>query len=70
MIKSSKWGMRLSKIQVLLTRKINVRFFRQDEIGGGNQQVGPIDLDALIEYFQNLDQPFSASVEGRIERLN
>jgi 5'-nucleotidase len=38
--------------------------------GGTNRQVGPIDLDALIEYIQNLDQPFSSAIEGRIERLN
>jgi 5'-nucleotidase len=39
-------------------------------LGGTNRQVGSIDLDALIEYIQNLDQPFNSAIEGRIERLN
>lgn len=38
--------------------------------GGRNQIGGPLDLDALIAYIQTLSQPFSASVEGRIVRLN
>ena len=37
---------------------------------GQNQIGGPIDLDALITYIQGLPQPFSASIEGRIVRLN
>ncbi|MCU0230375.1 MAG: bifunctional metallophosphatase/5'-nucleotidase [Acidobacteria bacterium] len=37
---------------------------------GKNQVGGPIDLDALIAYIQALEQPFSAAIEGRIERLN
>ena len=37
---------------------------------GKNQVGGPIDLDALIAYIQGLEQPFSATIEGRIERLN
>jgi 5'-nucleotidase len=37
---------------------------------GKNQVGGPIDLDALIVYIQALEQPFSAAIEGRIERLN
>jgi 5'-nucleotidase len=37
---------------------------------GKNQVGGPIDLDALIAYIQALGQPFSAAIEGRIERLN
>jgi 5'-nucleotidase len=37
---------------------------------GSNQVGGPIDLDALISYIQGLAQPFSAAIEGRIERAN
>ncbi|MBX3328409.1 MAG: bifunctional metallophosphatase/5'-nucleotidase [Nitrospira sp.] len=37
---------------------------------GKNQVGGSLDLDALIVYVQSLPQPFSASVEGRIVRLN
>lgn len=34
----------------------------------GNQRViGPVDLDALIEYLSNQPQPFSASIEQRIQ---
>lgn len=34
---------------------------------GVNRVVGPVDLDALINYVQSLPQPFSATVEGRIQ---
>jgi 5'-nucleotidase len=37
---------------------------------GTNLVGGPIDLDALIPYIQSLPQPFSATIEGRITRLN
>ncbi|MFN3681927.1 MAG: bifunctional metallophosphatase/5'-nucleotidase [Nitrospira sp.] len=37
---------------------------------GRTRMGGPLDLDALIAYIQALPQPFSASVEGRIVRLN
>ena len=37
---------------------------------GVNRQFGPIDLSALIEYIQNLDQPFTSTIEGRINRQN
>ena len=37
---------------------------------GKNQLGGPIDLDALIAYVQALPQPFTATIEGRIQRLN
>jgi 5'-nucleotidase len=37
---------------------------------GTHREVGPIDLDALIDYIQKLDQPFSSAIENRIERLN
>jgi 5'-nucleotidase len=39
-------------------------------LGGRNQIGGPLDLDALIAFIQTLSQPFSASIEGRIVRLN
>jgi 5'-nucleotidase len=32
--------------------------------------VGPLDLDALVEYVKQLPQPFSAAIEGRIQRAN
>ena len=37
---------------------------------GQNQVGGPIDLDALIAHIQSLPQPFSATIEGRIVRMN
>ncbi len=37
---------------------------------GTNRVVGPVDLDALVTYVQGLTQPFTYTVEGRIERLN
>ena len=37
---------------------------------GTNQVGGPIDLDALVDYVENLPQPFNATIEGRISRLN
>jgi 5'-nucleotidase len=37
---------------------------------GSDQVIGPIDLDALIEYIQGLEQPFSASIEGRIVEVD
>jgi len=39
-------------------------------LDGLNRQVGPIDLDGLIEYIEYLGQPFSSAIEGRIEKLN
>lgn len=36
---------------------------------GTDREVGPVDLDALVEYVKQLPQPFSASIEGRIEKL-
>jgi 5'-nucleotidase len=36
---------------------------------GSDREVGPVDLDALVEYVKQLPQPFSASIEGRIEKL-
>ena len=37
---------------------------------GGNRVTGPVDLDALISFIEAQPQPFSAEVEGRIQRLN
>jgi 5'-nucleotidase len=37
---------------------------------GTNRVVGPVDLDALVAYIGKLPQPFTASIEGRIVRLN
>ncbi|GAD14982.1 5'-nucleotidase [Geobacillus kaustophilus GBlys] len=36
---------------------------------GTNREVGPVDLDALVSYIRGLEQPFSARIEGRINRL-
>jgi 5'-nucleotidase len=36
---------------------------------GTNRVVGPVDLDALVEYVESLPQPFSAAIEGRIRRV-
>ncbi|PTX51477.1 5'-nucleotidase [Melghirimyces profundicolus] len=33
-----------------------------------DQVVGPVDLDALVEYIGQLPQPFSAEIEGRIQQ--
>jgi len=37
---------------------------------GTNRVVGPVDLDALVDYVESLPQPFSATIEGRIQQLN
>ena len=37
---------------------------------GTNRIVGPVDLDALVEHVESLPQPFSAAIEGRIQRIN
>jgi len=37
---------------------------------GTNRAGGPLDLDALINHVRGHAQPFSAGVEGRIQRLN
>lgn len=38
-------------------------------LDGVNQQVGPIDLDALIRYIQSSGQPVNGRIDGRIERV-
>jgi 5'-nucleotidase len=37
---------------------------------GANQVKGPTDLKALTDYLESLPQPFSARIDGRIERVN
>ena len=37
---------------------------------GTNRVVGPVDLDALVGYIESLPQPFSARIEGRIQRID
>lgn len=37
---------------------------------GTNRVVGPVDLDALVNYIGSLAQPFTAQIEGRITRVN
>ena len=37
---------------------------------GTNRVVGPVDLDALVAYIEALPQPFTATLENRIVRLN
>ena len=37
---------------------------------GTQRVVGPVDLDALVNYIGGLTQPFDASIEGRIVRQN
>jgi 5'-nucleotidase len=37
---------------------------------GANRIVGPVDLDALVDYIKGLPQPFTGSVEGRIVRVD
>ena len=39
-------------------------------LGGANQEVGPIDLDALIAYIQSLQQPFTYPLKNRITKIN
>lgn len=39
-------------------------------VDGTNRVVGPVDLDALVTFIQNLTQPFTYAIEGRIKRLN
>lgn len=37
---------------------------------GTNRVVGPVDLDALVDYVTTLAQPFNSVIEGRILRQN
>jgi len=37
---------------------------------GTNKVVGAVDIDALVNYIGSLIQPFSASIEGRILKIN
>jgi 5'-nucleotidase len=37
---------------------------------GSNRVVGPVDLDALVDFVQALPQPFSYAIEDRLNRIN
>jgi 5'-nucleotidase len=37
---------------------------------GTNRVVGPVDLNALVDYIGSLTQPFTAQIEGRIQRAD
>jgi len=39
-------------------------------VEGSNRVIGPVDLDALVDYVESLPQPVSAAIEGRITRSN
>jgi 2',3'-cyclic-nucleotide 2'-phosphodiesterase (5'-nucleotidase family) len=39
-------------------------------VQGTSRVVGVVDLDALVTYVEGLAQPFTAAIEGRIQRLN
>jgi 5'-nucleotidase len=41
----------------------------QELLAGVPNDVGPTDVDALVAYVSQLDQPFVAQIEGRIRRL-
>jgi 5'-nucleotidase len=36
---------------------------------GKNQVIGPVDIDAFVDYVKKQPQPFSASIEGRIQKI-
>jgi 2',3'-cyclic-nucleotide 2'-phosphodiesterase (5'-nucleotidase family) len=35
-----------------------------------NQEVGPVDLDALVNYIKKANGPIQAKIEGRIQKIN
>lgn len=37
---------------------------------GVNRVVGPVDLDALVDFMDGLPQPFTYGVQGRIQKVN
>ncbi len=39
-------------------------------VNGVNRIVGLVDLDALVTHVKTLAQPFTANIEGRIQRIN
>jgi 5'-nucleotidase len=39
-------------------------------VQGTRRVVGPVDLDALVDYVESLSQPFSVAIEGRIVRID
>lgn len=36
---------------------------------GTKKEIGPLDIDALVDYIKKLPQPFSASIEGRMTKI-
>ncbi|MCT8139936.1 5'-nucleotidase C-terminal domain-containing protein [Anaerobacillus sp. CMMVII] len=36
---------------------------------GTNRETGPVDLDALVDYIKSLPQPFNATIEDRIQKV-
>lgn len=36
---------------------------------GANREIGPVDLDALVEYLEQFDGPVTAQIEGRIQKV-
>lgn len=43
---------------------------RRENCDTRDRVVGPVDLDALVQYIGSLAQPFTVQIEGRIKRLN
>ncbi len=37
---------------------------------GTNRIIGPVDLDALVDFIESLPQPFNYNIEGRIQLIN
>ncbi|MBT2689683.1 5'-nucleotidase C-terminal domain-containing protein [Bacillus sp. ISL-47] len=37
---------------------------------GTNRETGPTDIEALVDYIQQLPQPFSTEIEGRIRKID
>jgi 2',3'-cyclic-nucleotide 2'-phosphodiesterase (5'-nucleotidase family) len=35
-----------------------------------NREVGPVDLDALVNYIKKANEPIHATIEGRIQKIN
>lgn len=37
---------------------------------GTNRIIGPVDLDALVDFIESLPQPFNYNIDGRVQRIN
>jgi 5'-nucleotidase len=37
---------------------------------GTERQTGPVDVEAFVEYVEQLPRPFSSAVEGRVTRVD